>query len=327
MTPLVPAPIATKIQVSLLSLAMCDALGGPVEFHRRGTFPRVTSMIANTNFNLPAGCWTDDTTMALCLADSLVASGGAFSEADQAARYVRWIYAGYLSVTGYCFDAGSATRTAVQIWHAGGGLREIRASLGRKVHCGNGSLMRVLPVALAFWRDPETAGELARRSSAVTHPHAVCQEACALYVSLVVEILNRAAHATPMQKPELLEMVAKWEWQTDVLRTTFADGKWVAKEEAQISSSGYVVHTLEAALWVFFRTHSFEEGAIEAVNLGDDADTVAAVYGGIAGAWYGADGDEFWSEKVREWRDGLVKRQVVEGFGEGLAGLEVPTAT
>ncbi|KAI5851804.1 ADP-ribosylglycohydrolase [Tricharina praecox] len=322
-TPLVPAPIATKIHISLLSVAICDALGGPAEFHRRGTFPHITSFVPNNNFGLPAGCWTDDTSMALCLADSLINSREGFSEADQGSRYVRWVDEGYLSATGTFFDAGMATRVAVDIWRSGRGLQEIKKSLDHKNRCGNGSLMRVLPVALAYWRDAENAKALARRSSAVTHPHSVCQEACALYVSLVVEILRRAAEGRGMKKSELLGMVNKWEWQTDELSATFADGKWVAKEEAKISSSGYVVHTLEAALWVFFRTDSFEEGAIDVVNLGDDADTVAAVYGGIAGAWYGADGKEFWSAKVKEWGDGLVRRDVVEGFGEGLATLDL----
>jgi ADP-ribosyl-[dinitrogen reductase] hydrolase len=312
-----PGDISTKIRTSLLCLAICDALGGPAEFHARGSFPQITSMQSNRNFSLPAGAWTDDTSMALCLADSLINSAH-FSERDQASRYVRWLRTGYLSVTGTCFDAGNATRVAVNIWASGGNLDEIRTALDRTECCGNGSLMRALPVALTYWNAPEMARGYARRSSLTTHPHRLCQEACELYVHLITTILGAADSRVHLGKANLIQALKEWEYENQELRLVFATGTWVNKDEAEISSSGYVLHTLEAALWVFFRTHSFEEGAIRAVNLGDDADTVAAVYGGIAGAWYGGNNDAFWSGRVKKWREDLLKREVVEKFADEL---------
>ncbi|KAA8906708.1 ADP-ribosylation/Crystallin J1 [Sphaerosporella brunnea] len=308
-------PVAAKIRTSLLCLAICDALGGPAEFQPRGSFPLITSMQANRNFRLPPGAWTDDTSMTLLLIDSL-SSTRTFSEADQAARYLRWLTTGYLSVTGVCFDAGNATRMAVGIWASGGGLDDVRKALDKKACCGNGSLMRVLAVALVFWAEAaETGCELARRSSAVTHPHRVCQEACALYVLLVSTILRCAAARTSVTKADLLQLLRDWEYETTELGAIFGVENWIDKEEIDIQSTGYVVYSLEAALWVFFGTDSFVEGAVKVVNLGDDADTVGAIYGGIAGAWYGG-GDAFWEGKAKEWKEDLLKCDVVEAFAE-----------
>ena len=320
------ASAATKTRSSLLALAICDALGGPAEFRRRGTFPRITTLQRNETFHLPPGTWTDDTSMALCLADSLCSLPGSFSEEDQARRYIRWFQDGYLSATDYCFDIGSATRTALEIWHGGGGLPQVRHSLDEKWRCGNGSLMRVLPVALALWRTGDggeagEVGELAARSSVVTHPHKLCQEACRVYVSLVTRVLRAADRGEALTKGDLLEMLKRRAWENTELREVFATGEFVRKDEAQIKSSGYVVDTLEAALWGFFGTASFEEGAIAIVNLGDDADTVAAVYGGLAGAWYAIE-ERFWQGRTGEWHSGLVRREVVEEMAERLVRLQ-----
>ena len=108
--------IASRIRGSLYGVAVVDALGGPVEFHRRGTFPPVTGFRPNDNFNLPSGAWTDDTSMMLCLAQSLVDTTGVFTAQDQIQKYLQWVTRGYMSSTGYCFDIGNATRRALEIW-------------------------------------------------------------------------------------------------------------------------------------------------------------------------------------------------------------------
>lgn len=340
------APPATKILVAPVALAMCDALGGPVEFQRRGSFKCVSTYLHNPNFDLAPGTWTDDTSMTLCLAQSLIHLRGGVDEVDQARWYVAWYTGGHLSATGSCFDIGSATREALDIWRrppptlVGGALAAVATKLGGGDRCGNGSLMRVLPVGLAFWRTPHTAMDHARRSSAVTHPHPRCQEACAVYTLLVATILSKAALGVYYCKEDLLAVLTTFPYQDPELRATFADGGthpggFTAKEPRQISSSGYVVHTLEAALWAFFTTDSFEAGAIKVVNLGDDADTVGAVYGGLAGVWYadavsetaggggGGGGSTFWSPMVRYFRDGLVKRELVEKIARDLAMLSL----
>ena len=299
--------ITNRIQGSLFGLAVCDALGGPVEFKARGSFPLVTSMLPNENFDLPAGCFTDDTSMALCLAQSLAEDSG-FDAQDQARKYIDWHRYGYMSSVPErgCFDIGIGTSGVLKAWNdfltrEGGaeeidpgkrravteeGLRMVEKNFGGESYCGNGSLMRVAPIALVYHAvDIEEALCYARISSRVTHPHIRCQEACSLFVHLVV----RASHGA--NKGALADIVAT---------TSFIDGKlaerlnryenldvWSAREEEDISSSGYVLDTLEAALWAFFTTDTFERGAIKAVNLGHDSDTVGAVYGALAGAHYG----------------------------------------
>ncbi|KAI5798760.1 putative ADP-ribosylglycohydrolase [Pyronema domesticum] len=333
-TPLTPAPV--RIFTSLLCLAICDALGAPAEFQARGTFPLITTLQPNANFNLPPGCWTDDTSQALCIAESLLA--GTWSLEDQAGRYVKWWKQGYLSVTGRCFDIGTATRKALGIWARSPDslgavttpaeedvLLTVAGKLGERQYQGNGSLMRVLPIALAFWKYPEEAGRLARESSRTTHPNEMCQEACEFYVRVICYILRHTegqeCHDLSFGKGDLLRMMRWWEWKDEELRRRLGDGKFVNKEEGEIKTTGWVLDTLEAALWVFFNTSSFEDGAIKVVNFGDDADTVAAIYGGLAGAWHAKE-EGFWVGRVKEWRDGLVKREIVEGVAERLKATE-----
>lgn len=324
---LTQAVISVKIRNSFLSLAMCDALGGPAEFQRRGTFPLVTEMIKNNNYNLAPGTWTDDTSMALCLGQAIIDSKDEVpSEASQAKLYVRWWRNGYLSAIGRCFDIGIGTRVALGFWETKKptrALEEVRKELSGEYSCGNGSLMRVLPVALAFWEDPKKAMEVARTSSVVSHPHPMCREACAIYVFLVSTILQRCAKQERMSKRDLLDILYGYAFENAVLRDAIGPTSgFIARSDTKIHSSGFVLHTLQAALWCFFNTETFEEGAIRAVNLGDDADTVAAVYGGLAGAWYadllGTEDSKFWSPRVRRWWDELVKKEVIEEIANGL---------
>lgn len=328
---LTQAAIPVKIRNSLLSLAMCDALGGPVEFQRRGTFPLVTEMIQNNHFSLAPGTWTDDTSMALCLGQAIIDSkGGIPSEASQAELYVRWWRNGYLSAIGRCFDIGESTRVALGFWESKSAkaLAKVRKELSGEYSCGNGSLMRVLPVSLAFWEDSNKAMEVARASSVVSHPHPMCQEACAVYVFLISTILQCCTEQKRMSKRDLLDVLYGYTFENSTLRDAIGPtSEFTTKPDTEIDSSGFVLHTIQAALWCFFNTETFEEGAIRVVNLGDDADTVAAVYGGLAGAWYAdpleTEDSKFWSPRVRRWREQLVKREVVEEIGNGLLASQL----
>ena len=187
------ASAATKTRASLLALAICDALGQACGVRAPRDIPaRITTLECNEIFYLPPGTWTDDTAMALCLADSLCSLPGSFSDEDQAHRYVHWFQDGYLSATGRCFKIGSSTRVALEIWRGDGGLPQVRHSLDEEWRYWNGCLMKVLLVAFTLWMmegggeaDEVAMGELAARSSVVTHPHKFCQEACRVYVSLV----------------------------------------------------------------------------------------------------------------------------------------------
>ncbi|KAL8701170.1 MAG: hypothetical protein Q9201_005060 [Fulgogasparrea decipioides] len=318
---------ASRIRGSVYGVAVCDALGGPVEFCRRGNFPTITGLRYNSNFALPPGCWTDDTSMTLCLAQSLVEKNGTFDLEDQVRKYAQWYKEGYMSSIGKCFDIGNATRTALSIWREQlgntkaevmeKGQAAIDKALKKKIQCGNGSLMRVSPIGLVFHKDPEKAIEYAALSSQVTHPYPTNSEACKIYTKLV------ASTFTGCSKSDLASFIADWPFQDPDLSSRFEKygnlDTWQVVEDEQISSSGYVVHSLEASLWAFFTTNSFEEGALKVVNLGGDADTVGAIYGGIAGAYYGVEA------LPQSWLEGLQAKGMVDAVVESVVTLVKPS--
>ena len=289
---------------SLLGLAVGDALGTAVEFQARDSFPPVTGMTGGGVFNLAPGQWTDDTSMALCIAASLTETG-AYDPLDQLARVVRWYRDGYLSSTGECFDIGNRTRTAVEQFEMSG---EPYRATGDGMSAGNGSLMRLAPVAMAFCDDPDAVVRLSADSSRTTHPAIECVEACGAYGRLIAAAIEGAS------RTELFVLAADLgEQVTDPILATILRGSYRVKGRDEISSSGYVLHSLEAALWAFARADDFTEGALLAVNLGDDADTVGAIYGQLAGAFHGRQGIP------ESWRDKLHAAGLIEDLAAGIA--------
>lgn len=289
---------------SLLGLAVGDALGAAVEFQARDSFPPVTDMVGGGVFDLAPGQWTDDTSMALCIAASLTETG-AYDPRDQLARFVRWYRDGYLSSTGRCFDIGNQTRAALEEFEATG--EPYRESVGG-MSAGNGSLMRLAPVAMAFCDDPEAAGRFSADSSRTTHPAVECVEACGAYGRLIAAAIEGAS------RTELYVLAADLAEQvTNPDLATILRGSYRVKERDEISSSGYVLHSLEAALWALARTDDFLEGALLAVNLGDDADTVGAIYGQLTGALYGRSGIP------ENWREHLHDTGMIEDLAAGIA--------
>ncbi len=290
---------------ALLGLAAGDALGTTLEFTRPGTFTPLTGMTGGGPFNLPPGAWTDDTSMALCLAESLIQRRG-FDAADQMRRYVRWFKDGHLSSTGVCFDIGNATRTALGRFVETG---DPYSGSADPHSAGNGSLMRLAPVALAYARRSEEADEYAALSSRTTHAAETAVDACRHLAALLVGAL------TGLDKTRLL---ATDFWSYGPLHpevAVVAAGSFRRREPPEIRGSGYVVRSLEAALWAFYKTDNFAAGALEAVNLGDDADTTGAVYGQLAGAYYGA-------ENIPEdWREKLVMKELIVEFADRLLEL------
>lgn len=277
---------------ALVGLALGDALGTTLEFASRDSKPPVTDLIGGGPFGLAAGEWTDDTSMALCLAESLLERGG-LDVHDLTVRFLRWRDEGYNSVTGVCFDIGNATDGALRSFKKTGeplsGSTDPRSA-------GNGSLMRLSPVAIRWWHDWSKATGAARLQSRTTHGAAQAVEACALFVELLIEAIAGESKETVMRGRD---------WTGDALIADVAAGTWHAKEREDISSSGYVVHTLEAALWCVDRSESSEDALILAANLAGDADTVAAVTGQLAGALWGMSGAPAgWLERLA-WRDRL----------------------
>ncbi|OKP92841.1 ADP-ribosylglycohydrolase [Paenibacillus sp. P3E] len=291
-----------RYQGCLQGLAAGDALGTTVEFKAPGTFAPLEDIVGGGVFSLQPGQWTDDTSMALCLADSLLASRG-FDPADQLRRYVRWFREGYLSSTGECFDIGNATRSALMHFEASG---EAWSGSEDPHAAGNGSIMRLAPVVLYYAEDPAAAIEYAALSSRTTHAAAECVDACRLMAAYILAGLQG------WSKQEMLAPGAFGGWLHEgMLSGSILDikhGSYQRKAPPEIKGSGYVVQSLEAALWAFHQSASFEEGALLAVNLGDDADTTGAVYGQIAGAYYGLGGIP------ARWSDMLTLRGLISDY-------------
>ena len=280
---------------ALLGLAVGDAVGTTLEFSSRDTQPPLTDMVGGGPFQLKPGQWTDDTSMALALAYSLV-RGDAFDPRDCMTRFVNWYRWGDNSCTGECFDIGATTAEALQRFERSG---DPFAGSTSPLSAGNGSLMRLSPVAIwGVGRDEEEVAETARLQSRLTHGAAECLDACAGFALLTLRAIS-GAERDDVLAAERLPVKGK---VAEVLA-----GSWRGKTRDQISSSGYVVHSLEAALWCVANTTSFDEAVLLAANLADDADSVAAITGQLAGALYGASGiSQRWRERLA-WHDDIVE--------------------
>jgi len=287
---------------AMLGLAAGDALGTTLEFTHPGSFEPLTDMVGGGPFDLKPGEWTDDTSMALCLAESLVTKR-AFDPIHQLETYVRWWRDGHLSVKGSCFDIGFATRGSLARFQE---RRQPYPGSLDPGSAGNGSLMRLAPAPLAFAANAVEAIYMAGESSRTTHGADECVDSCRYFAGLILAAVNG------MPKRAILnndyEPAVKC-WLENPLAEkvgAIARGSFKVKIPPQIRGSGYVIHTLEAALWAFHTTENYRDGALAVVNLGEDADTTGAVYGQIAGAYYGVEGIP------AEWRKKLAMRELIE---------------
>lgn len=272
---------------SLLGLACGDAVGTTVEFMSRGSFAPVIDMVGGGPFTLKPGQWTDDTSMALCLAQSLLQSGG-FDAADQMARYLKWWAHGDLSSTGECFDIGMTVRQALADFQKNGNPF---AGSTDPYSAGNGSMMRLAPVALFYFPDRQQVRAFTAESSRTTHAAQEAIECCLLLAEAISNALSGAAKADVLRFPNLPLSAPKV--------SAIAGSEYQAKSSDDIVGSGYAVASLEAAFWCFHHTHCFADAVLEAANLGDDADTTAAIVGQLAGAHYGVQGiPSGWMEKL-----------------------------
>ena len=272
---------------ALLGLAVGDAIGTTVEFKPRGSFMPLTDMIGGGPFNLLPGQWTDDTSMALCLAASLVEHG--FDAHDQMDRYLQWHDEGYMSSTDKCFDIGIATSSALERYRRNGNPM---AGSSKPDNAGNGSIMRLAPVPIHYLDTPELAIQMSEAQSKTTHQAPECLIACRLLAEALIRAIEGRA------KDDVLAPLQHAIPMSNALKS-IADGHYKTKSATQIQGSGYVVASLEAAFWCFWQTDSFKDCVLLAANLGDDADTTAAVAGQLAGAFYGESGiPEHWLKKL-----------------------------
>jgi len=280
--------INDKFKGCLVGLACGDAVGTTLEFKPRGTFEPITDMIGGGPFDLMPGQWTDDTSMALCLAYSLLHKNG-FDPIDQMNRYCNWYQYGYMSSTGKCFDIGATVASALNLYLKTGnpfsGSIEERSS-------GNGSLMRLAPIAIFYYFNTDDLIRYAGESSRTTHGSAECIDACKYFASLLV---------TAFSTDEKSELIKTFYQPTSGKVAAIAEGNYLQKNYEQLTGSGYVIESLESALWCFHRSTNFKDAILLAANLGSDADTTAAICGQIAGAFYGYESIPY------EWRNRLYE--------------------
>jgi len=306
--------LINRYQGCLLGLAVGDALGTPVEFRSPGTFEPVTDMMGGGSFGLEAGQWTDDTSLALCLAESLVEKA-CFDPIDQLQRYVRWWRQGHLSVTGSCFDIGGTTRQALSRFENTG---QPYCGQADSDSAGNGSLMRLAPIPMFYLLAPDKLMEFAAASSRTTHAAQEAVDACRYYAVLIAGALDGITK-NQLLTPDFVNTSHNKEargFQPAI--QTIVTGSYKTKQPPQIKGTGYVVDCLEAAMWAFYHSDTFAQGALLAVNLGDDADTTAAVYGQLAGAYYGIEGIP------SEWLQTLVQKELIESFAQRLYDIAIP---
>ena len=293
---------------ALLGLAVGDAVGTTLEFRPRDAQARVEDMVGGGPFDLPAGSWTDDTTMALALAESLAAGSLAASETldcrDLMDRFVSWWRHGEYSCTGSCFDIGNTTSAALARYQRTGdpmsGSTDSRSA-------GNGSLMRLAPVALRYWDDRPRLDICAAEQSRTTHAAEEAVDACRAFAELLAEAIAGSPRA---------DLLAPRHFEGTPAVQRVLGGSWRGRPRDEISSSGYVIHTLEAAIWSVARTADFRNAILLAANLADDADTVAAVTGQLAGALYGVNGIP------RDWLDRLAWKDRLMDVADRLAGRD-----
>jgi ADP-ribosyl-[dinitrogen reductase] hydrolase len=297
---------------ALIGLAVGDALGAAVEFGSPGSFAPVTGYRSGGPHGLKAEEWTDDTSMALALADSMASAGWDLN--DQARRYVEWWQTGKYSVNGRCFDIGITTRSALSRFVASkdalaSGDPSERAS-------GNGSIMRLAPVPVGhadLYPDHiEELSRLADESSLPTHASEQCRSACRYLATVLAALVrgeDRAAALSPDWRPLRILNDIKPLHQ---LIQEVAQGSFRRQQPPAVEGSGWVVKSLEAALWAFHDADSFEEAVLRAVNLGDDADTTGAICGQLAGAFWGE------SQIPDSLRSGLARMDMLDS---ALAGI------
>lgn len=292
----------------LVGLAVGDAVGTTLEFRKPGTFEPISDMVGGGPFGLRPGYWTDDTSMALCLAESLI-THKSMNHRDQMGRYANWYRHGYLSSTGECFDIGNTIHGALMQFLE---TDDPRAGSTDPFSAGNGSLMRLAPVPMFFAADPIQAVEMCAESSVTTHKTLVCLDACRYFGGLIVGALAGKS------KEELLSeryrpMGEQWE-EYELIEPihNVAQGSFKQRNPPDIAGTGYVVRSMEAALWAFYKSDNFRDGCLLAANLGDDADTTAAIYGQLAGAFYG------YSGIPEDWRIKLKMHTEIVGMADAL---------
>lgn len=285
---------------ALVGLAVGDALAAATQFRKPGTFTAVGDLLGGGPFDLPRGAWSDDTSMALCLTESLLESNG-FDPRDQVERYRQWQQQGYLSATGQALGitAGTAKALAQAGWR-----RQVFSGSHDPKQLDPEVLSRVAPVVMFYFAQPGDAVTFGSEASRTTCQSPGCVEACRVLAACLLAALSGKPKASVLEPgPELLDVGAL---RTPVAQVASAPGTTATPR------AGNVIESLEAALWAFRTTSNFRDGALKAVNLGGNSDVTGAVYGQIAGAHYGV------GAIPTPWRTSLTGKDLIEGLADRL---------
>lgn len=296
----------------MYGLAIGDALGAAVEFKKPGEFSPITCYRCGGPHSLAVGQWTDDTSMALALADSINTYGWDLD--NQMKNYADWWTTGKYSVNGVCFDIGLQTRYALDRFTQR--ISAVSCADSSPECSGNGSIMRIAPVAINFaymWPDNiATLAQKGEESSLPTHASNQCKSACRWMVCALAGLING------VDREEILDPNAKWLGPlgklNPLVERRIEKGEYKTKTNEQVDGSGWVVGSLESALWAFWNSNSFEEAVLKAVNLGNDADTTGAVCGQFAGAYWG------YSKIPESLITGLDKKDMIDQYLNPLLG-------
>ena len=303
----------------LLGTAIGDALGVPVEFEHRQELEKnpVVGMREYGTHNQPKGTWSDDSSLALCLAESLC---NGYNLNDIADKFIRWYYDGYCTPYGRVFDVGVTTARAISYLQSG--CKPELAGMDRERDNGNGSLMRILPlIPYIINMEEEDRFRIIGEVSSLTHRHPRSILACISLCEFAIQYINlqsiEKAYQTMQQT--MLQLLKKEMFiEEDIpfkrlVGLSYEEFKNI--ELKDFRSTGYVIDTLEASLWCIFNTTSYKDAVLKAVNLGDDTDTVGAITGGLAGIIYGYD------TIPSKWIDTLARKDDIIGLGEKLDSI------
>lgn len=307
-------PTKNDIKAALFGVAIGDALGVPVEFLSRETLENnpVMDMLGYGTYNVPAGTWSDDSSLTFCLAEALTQG---FDLQLIGQNFVRWYRKDYWTARGTVFDIGIATQAALIRLENG----EHPANSGgqQENDNGNGSLMRILPLAFYVFHKPvHERYEAIKQVSSITHGHACAIIACFYYLEFArgliegydkLEVYRNLQRNIPGQLTELSIPTQEIQRFDRLLSDNILD-----LDAQLIQSSGYVLHTLEASIWCLLTTSSYPNAVLKAVNLGNDTDTTAAVTGGLAGLLYG------YEAIPRNWLAQLARKEDIEDLSERL---------
>ena len=307
--------LESKIKSVLFGVAIGDALGVPVEFESREKISQnpIVDMIGFGTYNLPAGTFSDDSSLTFCLAEALTED---FDLDIIARNFIRWYFENYWTARGNVFDVGIATREAIEKL-ASGVQSDLAGGVATSSN-GNGSLMRILP--LVFYiinKSTSERFEITKQVSSITHGHIRSVIACFYYLEFARYLILGVDKFEVYKKLQIDIPSFLYSISTDSEEIKLFNRLLVSNiselAEAEISSGGYVLHTLEASIWCLLTTENYRDAVLKAVNLGDDTDTTAAVTGGLAGLLYGF-------ETIPEtWIDQLARKDEIDNLAKRLA--------